>query len=261
MSQDTSWESSDRWYDSIVGKEGHYYHQKLVLPNVLRLLELSSHPSPSLLDLASGQGVLARALPKNITYHGIDLSPSLVETAKRLTGRSGFSFSVGDICEELPLKGEKFSHATIILALQNVASPEKAIQQAAQHLLHGGTLVVVLNHPCFRIPRQSHWGVDERQKLQYRRIDRYMQPLQIPIQTNPGKGKASQETWSFHYPISSYSKWFSDGGLTISLIEEWISDKKSTGRFAKMENRAREEFPLFFTFKLKKYDLPSLQIP
>ncbi|MFS8563077.1 MAG: hypothetical protein LVR00_01585 [Rhabdochlamydiaceae bacterium] len=108
-----------------------------------------------------------------------------------------------------------------------------------------GKLLIVLNHPCFRIPRQSSWGVDEPKKLQYRRIDRYLSPLKIPIQTHPGKQHDSQETWSFHHPLSDYTRWLQEAGFTIEIIEEWISDKTSTGGHAKMENRSRAEFPLF----------------
>lgn len=248
----TSWESSEQWYDQIVGKTGHYYHENIVIPNILKLLNCEeSHHSPSLLDLACGQGVLARALPKHFIYHGIDLSPSLIQSAKQLTKRKECTFSLGDICKPLQLK-QVYTHATIILALQNVDAPEKALRQASEHLQKTGTLVLVLNHPCFRIPRQSHWGIDEKQKLQYRRVDRYLTPLKIPIQTHPSRGQHSQTTWSYHSPLSLYSQWLMESGFMITLIEEWRSDKKSLGKKAKMENRAREEFPLFLAIKAQK---------
>jgi hypothetical protein len=38
----------------------------------------------------------------------------------------------------------------------------------------------------------------------------------------------------------------------MTAMEEWVSDKKSTGKFATVENRARAEFPLFLTLKMKK---------
>jgi hypothetical protein len=104
-----------------------------------------------------------------------------------------------------------------------------------------------MNHPCFRVPRQSSWGVDEQKKLQYRRIDRYMEPLKIPIQTHPGQGDKSPQTWSFHHPLSTYVEGLSKSGFVIEKIEEWLSDKLSTGGKAKMENRSRLEFPLFLT--------------
>jgi ubiquinone/menaquinone biosynthesis C-methylase UbiE len=247
----TEWEGVDKWYDQIVGKEGHYYHRNIILPKLLECLDLKNFDSPSLLDLACGQGILASHVPSHVTYTGIDLAPSLVAAAKK-KGRPNQNFLVADICKTLPLKKKDYSHATIILALQNVAHPDRALMHAAQHLVSGGILAIVLNHPCFRIPRQASWMIDEKKKQQCRRVDAYLSPMKIPIVMHPGKGAASQTTWSFHHPLSDYSQFLAQAGFAIMFIEEWTSDKKSTGRNARMENRAREEFPLFLTFIAKK---------
>ena len=243
----TSWESSHKWYDSLVGEKGHYYHEHVVLPQSLKLLSLK--PTNSLLDLGCGQGILSRHIPPNIDYVGIDASPSLIKEAKR---RSQKLFQVGDITKPLNLKAEPFSHAALILVLQNVEDHEKALQNAASALKSGGKLLIVLNHPCFRIPRQSNWGEDALKKLQYRRLDLYMSSLKIPIQTNPGAGEKSATTWSFHHPLSVYTEALSKSGFVIEKMEEWISDKKSTGAKARMENRSREEFPLFLAILANK---------
>jgi SAM-dependent methyltransferase len=250
-SDPTEWEPVHRWYDQLVGAEGHYYHRQIILPKLLPLFEFSNFKDPSLLDLGCGQGILARNLPTFVSYCGIDLSPSLIKAAKKKSGRNQI-FVVGDICKTLPLKKKDFTHAASILALQNVAHPESAIHQCAQHLVPGGILALVLNHPCFRIPRQSEWGVDELKKIQYRRIDRYLTPLKIPIDMRPGKGKNFEQTWSFHHSISDFSRFLANAGFVIQIFEEWTSDKKSTGSKAKMENRARTEFPLFLTILAKK---------
>ena len=43
-----------------------------------------------------------------------------------------------------------------------------------------------------------------------------------------------------------------DNGFCIENIEEWISDKKSTGSKAYIEDKARKEFPLFMTIVARK---------
>ena len=48
------------------------------------------------------------------------------------------------------------------------------------------------------------------------------------------------------------AKQLKEAGFFIELNEEWCSDKKSTGKMAKVENRCRSEFPLFLTFVAKK---------
>ena len=248
----TSWHDVGKWYNAAVGEEGHYYHQSVIIPNVLKLLNFSTHASSSLLDLACGQGVLSRHLPPTVSYVGIDAAPSLIKAAQAHSKGSTQQFIKGDITKSLRLQHPPFSHAAIILALQNLEHPLHVFKNAHHCLQPGAILVIVINHPCFRIPRQSSWKIDPEQKVQYRRIDRYMTPMTIPIQTHPGKGKESPQTLSFHHPLSDYSRWLNEAGFVIELIEEWCSTKISKGGAAKMENRSRKEIPLFLAIKAKK---------
>ena len=81
--QDTSWESSSAWYDKLVSIEGHYYHREIIIPGILALLEQYPDPNAFLLDLACGQGVLSRHLPKKMKYIGVDASFSLIQSAQK----------------------------------------------------------------------------------------------------------------------------------------------------------------------------------
>ncbi len=214
----------------------------------MRLLNLKD--GSKLLDLGCGTGVLARQLKENREYTGIDTSPSLIEEAKRFDHKPNHKYLLNNITKPLNFNNS-FTHATLILALQNIKDPASAINNAAKNLINNGVLVIVLNHPCFRIPRQSSWGIDEKSKLQYRRINRYLTPLEIPITMHPGKHN-SPVTWSYHQPLSAYIKMLKEAGFLIETVEEWTSDKKSEGTAAKMENLARSEFPLFLTIKALK---------
>ncbi len=243
----SSWEPASQWYKGIVGEEGHYYHQQIILPGVKRLLDLASCPSSNVLDLACGSGVLGRYLPENIHYTGIDISPTLIKEAKKLDRNSKHQYHVADVMKALPIQQQKFSHATIILALQNIQQPLHVFKNIFKALEKGGKLIIVLNHPCFRIPRQSSWQIDEAKKLQYRRIDNYLSPIEIPIQAHPSKKEQPPQLVSYHYPLSSYIQWLKEAGFKVYDMEEWCSDKVSTGSRAKMENHSRKEFPLFLT--------------
>ncbi len=215
-SRDTSWHTVGKWNNT-------YFEDHLIGPGVLRLLGLKV--GDSLLDLACGTGWLQRKIPKGVRYMGYDIVRGV------------------DVTKPLPT-ADTFSHATIILALQNIEFPALVIKNAADHVKKNGTLVIVLNHPAFRIPRQSSWGIDEHSKIQYRRENIYMSPLKIPITMHPGQSSGPL-TWSFHQPLSAYTKMLADNHFVIENIEEWTSDKESVGSAGKMENRSRAEFPLF----------------
>ena len=237
------------WYTKLVDEKGHYYHQHVVIPGVLRLLQLDR--SSRLLDVASGQGVLGRAIPKEVSYTGFDIAPSLVEFAKKADKEPNHTYLVGDATKPLPLGKWTFTHAAIVLALQNIENAEAVIEHINAHMTNLGVLVIVLNHPSFRIPRQSAWGIDEENKLQYRRENMYMSALKIPITMHPGE-EVSDVTWSFHHPLQYYSTLLTKNGFVIDALEEWTSDKESSGAASRMENRGRSEFPLFLTLRARK---------
>ncbi|MBP9781845.1 methyltransferase domain-containing protein [Candidatus Woesebacteria bacterium] len=241
-----SWQQVTPWYNKLVGNDGHYYHQHVVLPGVLRLLQLQ--PEHSLVDLGCGQGILARQIPPIAEYLGLDVASSLIAEAQQGQLPATYTFKTANVARPLQPAEPRFTHAAIVLALQNMESAQVALQNAANFLVPGGTLVLVLNHPCFRIPRQSGWGSDEKTKQQYRWINRYLSPLKIPITMNPGQ-QQSAVTWSFHHSLQDYSQMLQEAGFVITKLEEWTSDKQSEGAAAKQENRARSEFPLFMAIK------------
>lgn len=240
--QNTSWEKSSAWYNKLVGDQGHYYHEHVIIPGVLRLLNLK--PGANVLDVGCGQGILAKKLPKGVAYQGIDASFSLIKEAHLQDKVSQHEYRCADATKPLPIIKKDFTHASIILAIQNMEFPGAVLKNMAAHLRVGGRLVIVLNHPAFRIPRQSGWDVNPKSNLQYRWVNRYLTPMKIPIQMHPGRGQ-SELTWSFHEPISVYAGHLKSAGLVIENIEEWSSDKTSTSREKKREDRARAEIPLF----------------
>lgn len=252
--RNTSWQAVGEWYNKSVGIRGSYFHEHVVLPGVMRLFSVV--PTSSVLDLACGQGVLAHRIPKDIPYVGIDSAPSLIAFAQKQDKNSKHRYMVGDVTKPLPI-AETFTHAAIILALQNIEDPASVIREAAGHLVPGGKCIIVLNHPCFRIPRQSSWEIDPQSKLQYRRVNRYMSPLKIPVTMHPGLERGSEAplrslvTWSFHEPLSAYTTMLADAHFVIERLEEWVSDKESVGKASKMENRSRVEFPLFLAISAR----------
>lgn len=252
----TAWDAQADWYDRLVGEDGSDYHKEVVLPGTMQLL--AANAGERILDLGCGQGVFCRQLAAaGIEVTGVDLSSELIAKARRYETESPLNrhagtridYRIEDACA-LPadLRAGSYDGAVSILAAGNMESIDGFFEGAAQAVKKGGRLVVVIMHPCFRIPRQSQWQFDEAKKLQYRRIDRYLSSLAIPIITHPGKRDSSYTTM-FHRPLHEIVSSASRAGWMITALEEWTSNRRSVGAKAKAENRAREEFPLFLALR------------
>ena len=243
----TLWDQASRWYDSLVGMSGSDYHQTIVMPGVLKLLELK--PGRRVLDLACGQGVFSRfLLEKKINPEGLDSSEELLRMA-RSRSINLIPYHLGNAGDAKVLNGQEFDGIACLLAVQNIEKIEPVFQNVARWLKPKGKFVMVLTHPCFRIPRQTHWGWDEDKKIEYRRVDRYANEMKIPILTPPFVDKVNY-TMTYHRPLQNYFSALLKAGLYVDCLEEWMSNKESaSGKRSRGENRARKEVPLFMAVR------------
>ncbi len=256
MHSNTSWQQVSSWYDAYHKDEGGYYHREVILPRIKKLITFNEECK--VLDLACGEGILARHLPEGTVYLGIDDAPSLIKTAKEKDKNPKHQYLVGDVTEDLkaPLH---FTHALCILALQNISIPKKVLVNASKHLTKDGYFTLVLNHPCFRIPKHSSWDIDQKNQTQSRVLKRYLSPTKIQISTHPSKQEKSEQTVSFHRPLSYYFEALKEAGFYVEELLELCSNKKSYGKMARAENFARNEFPLFLILHCKKIFKKSAQ--
>ncbi|MBK8035515.1 MAG: methyltransferase domain-containing protein [Verrucomicrobiaceae bacterium] len=203
------------------------------------------------LDLGCGQGVFCRAMAqKGAEVTGVDASPTLIQKAKTYPVRPPIRYLARDAAHIGDL-GE-FDVISAILCVQNMEKLTEVTAAAARALKPGGRMLWVMNHPAFRIPRQSSWGFEDERKLQYRRLDAYSSELSIPIVMHPGKHD-SESTVSFHRSLTGLTRAGFASGLVLGGIEEWHSHKESQpGPRARAENRARKEFPLFLGLLWRK---------
>jgi ubiquinone/menaquinone biosynthesis C-methylase UbiE len=243
----TLWDQASRWYDSLVGMSGSDYHQTIVMPGVLKMLELK--PGRRVLDLACGQGVFSRfLLGKKIKPEGLDSSEELLRMARSRSEKS-IPYHLGNASDAKLLDGQEFDGIACLLAVQNMGKIEPVFQNVARWLKPKGKFVMVLTHPCFRIPRQTHWGWDEEKKIEYRRVDRYANEMKIPMLTPPFVDKVNF-TMTYHRPLQNYFSALLKAGLCVDSLEEWVSNKESApGKRSRGENRARKEVPLFMAIR------------
>lgn len=247
----TSWEKVSDWYADYLS-QNNTLQSEVVFPKTVELLNLK--PNQELLDIACGEGSFTRLIAKQKRVHttGIDASPSLIEKAKQKALPLN-KYLVADAKQfNTKLVGQRFDAAVCILAIQNIDHMEAVFEQTSKSIKSNAPFVIVMNHPCFRQPRQSGWGWDEERKLQYRRIDRYLNEYEMPIIAHPGAAP-TVKTFSYHHPISSYINALGKNHFVIERMEEWISHKQSdSGPRAKAENIARAEIPLFLAIRAIK---------
>ena len=248
---DHGWDPVAAWYDKLVGESGSDYHRNVILPAAMRTLD--PKPGESIIDVCCGQGVLVRPLlDAGIgKFTGVDASPRLIEAAKSRHGKDPrVSWVLADVCKAGAWADGSHDAATCLMAVHDVADEEALFSNVARALKPGGRAVFVFMHPCFRIPRKTHWGWDPDQKIQYRRIDGYGTPHEIEITTHPGKGTGEQTVFH-HRPLAGLLNAMGKGGLAVIGCEELYSHRRSqvAGPFSKAEHRAAEEFPLFIALK------------
>lgn len=248
MKKETSWGNVADWYDKHLDGD-NTYHAQVVAPNLERIVNLKANES--LLELGCGQGYFIENFATvSDRVIGVDLGKQLIEIAQKKSTRA--KFMVGNAEDPKLLPGQKFDVITVVLAIQNMKNLSAVADNLKRLIKDDGKVVIVLNHPAFRVPQHSGWGTDEGKKVQYRHVDAYMSEMEIKIDMTPGKQTDKETTLSYHRPLQVYSKAFSKAGFGIVKIEEWISHRKSAGLHAKMEDHARKEIPLFMCLVLKK---------
>lgn len=240
--KDTSWNKVSFWYDRLVGEKGSDYHQNVIIPGSLAMLD--PQKGEKILDVACGQGVFARCLrEKGAEVTGIDSAKGLIKVAKQRS--PDIKYLTADATNLKMFPTGSFDAVSCVMAIMNIDPLEAAIKEVGRVLKKEGRLLLVLNHPCFRVPKQSGWVVDLENKTQFRRIDSYMSTQKVPIKMHPGYDP-SIETWTFHRPLSRYFKTLAENGLAVDQLEEWVSHRTSIpGPMKKAEDHVREEIPMF----------------
>jgi ubiquinone/menaquinone biosynthesis C-methylase UbiE len=259
----TSWGTVASWYDSHLEKGSDTYHEKVIYPNLLRIL--GNTKQKRILDLACGQGQFSRLLQDEGAYvTGVDLGKELIKLAELYSQKTAKKGTVttnpviyfhGSADDLYMLKDTSFDFVVCILALQNIEKLQKTIDEVKRVLTPSGSFIFVLNHPSFRNPRKTHWGFDDVTQTQFRRVDEYMSEFNYKIDMTPGSKTDKKFTISFHRPLQVYVKALIKSGMVITRLEEWVSHKESEkGPKQKAENTSRKEIPLFMCIEGKTRD-------
>lgn len=251
--QNTSWGKVASWYDQLLEEGEDTYQEKLIKPNLLRILDI--HPGEQIIDIGCGQGYFARELAgAGAKVVGVDVGGELIRVAKEKSGPNE-TYLVLSAEKLANISSGKFDAAICVLALQNIKNLQAAISELSRVLKPNGRAVLVLNHPAFRVPGGSSWSYDEGGNTQYRNINKYLSEVTQEVDMTQGVKNPSKKkfTISFHHPLQVYFKAFFKAGLVVARLEEWASHKTSDkGPRKAAEDKARKEIPLFMCIELRK---------
>ena len=244
----TSWGEVADWYDDhLKGKDT--YHEKVLAPNLVRMLALV--PGERVLEVGCGEGYFSRIIAKaGGKVLATDISKELIALAEKKGG--GVTYKVLSAERLTGIDSATYDVGVAILTIQNMEKIDAVFSELARTLTNKGRIIIILNHPAFRIPKRSSWGYDGATNTQYRRIDGYLSQTKEKIVMHPGKN-SGEVTFSFHRSLQDYMKALHKCGFGISRLEEWISHKTSVGAKAKAENTSRTEIPLFMAIECRKF--------
>jgi SAM-dependent methyltransferase len=111
-----------------------------------RLVDLiPAAPGARWLDAACGPGLVARGLaPRVAEVHGVDMTPAMVDVARREAAAEGIGnavFSVGD-ATALDFADGAFDGAVTRFSLHHIPVPGRALEELARVVRPGGAVVV-----------------------------------------------------------------------------------------------------------------------
>lgn len=251
MKKDTSWNKVADWYDLLL-KNDDSYQAQVITPNLLRILNIQK--GEKIFDLACGQGYFSNIFAKSgADVVASDLSKKLIETAKK-QNESNIKYYISGAHRSPFLKDNSVDDVVVVLAIQNIENVGDVFKECKRVLKKNGRMVIVLNHPAFRVPKGSDWYFNDG--VQSRLVSKYLSESKVMIDMTPGEKdeKKKIKTVSFHRPLQYYVKLLSKNGFYVTRLEEWISHKKSEkGPRQTEEDRARKEIPLFMCIEVKSF--------
>ena len=133
--KDTSWNSVARWYDELL-KNDDSYQAKVILPNLLRILDLKK--GEHILDLACGQGYFANIFVRSgAKVIASDLSKKLIDIAKKNLSKE-ISFYNSPAHKSPFIKDASLDIVAIVLAIQNIENINEVFVECKRILKQNG---------------------------------------------------------------------------------------------------------------------------
>lgn len=207
VTQSEAWEAvAGRWADVVRGGEPD--------AQLTGFLELLPSPGRLALDLACGEGRVARALSeRGYRVVGVDSSPTLVRLARETD--PGGTYDVGDAAR-LEFEDGAFDLVIVFMSLQDVDDAVAVLREAGRVLEAGGRLCLALIHPIWTAGEIDEDGDRLVIRGSYLATVPHIRPeLQVP---------------SVHRPLSAYFRGLEEGGFLVETLRELSLPHRLGGR-------------------------------
>ncbi len=217
------WNGNARWWDARM-QEGNDWHNRLIAPAVVRLLDV--HAGQDVADLACGNGLLARTLSQlGARVLACDGSAEFLECARTRSQEYGdrIEYRLIDLTDPnqlVTLGNAQFDAAVCNMALMDMAGITPLLDRAFRLLRPGGRFVFSILHPCFNTPGTSLLAERDESggPVKYGvRVTRYLglaPELGIGIPGQPARH------YYFHRPLSVLLSACFAAGFMLDAFEE-----------------------------------------
>jgi SAM-dependent methyltransferase len=196
--------------------------------NLPAFLELLPPPGRATLDVACGEGRLARELVGlGHTVIGVDSSPSLGAAAR--AAEPGFELHIADAAA-MPLADGAADLAVAMMALMTVDDMPAVVREVARVLEPGGRFCIALLHP---IASWADAGVPS-----YYDVARY----EKLVTREPGLG--SMTFHDVHRPLRDYFDALADAGFLVERLSEPAPGEAYVRRFPEVASWGTTPFLL-----------------
>jgi SAM-dependent methyltransferase len=187
----------------------------------------------AVLEAACGSGAQARwLLDQGADVVGIDISPGMVDEARRRCGDAG-RFFVADLAEPLPLEPGSLDGITCSLALHYLRDWSVPLRSFASALRPGGWAVISLDHP-FGAPLPGQRGG-------------YFDTELASDTWRKGDIEVAQHFW--RRPLAATLDAFADAGFVVDRIAEPQPSDEALRRFPD-ELAPLVGVPVFIVYRL-----------
>jgi ubiquinone/menaquinone biosynthesis C-methylase UbiE len=248
----SQWQANAEAYSQLINGKGTPHHQEILNPCIEVLM--GDVQGRRILDAGCGEGYLSRHYAqKDAEVTGVDISPTLINEARRRSKGFDISFTIGDICQLEQLENGYFDIVLCNLVLLNVDCLEASLLEFNRVLRPGGFLVFSVVHPAFNVYGPGQWVIGAkdvssgRRKGHYFKVDNYYREKEFKIRWKTRSGEGFPAKFSFfHRTLSTYVNTVIQSGFQLLAFEEPYPATKVD--FFDRESR----IPFFLVIKAEK---------